>query len=71
MKPEIIFRSPDKSGTHRVVTPDLVLIMSALGSFLYDTGLSFNIRSDRFVFSATLMSLFASTIWISTVHAVP
>ena len=32
---------------------------------------SFNPRSDKFVFSVTIMILFASTIWISSVSALP
>ena len=32
---------------------------------------TFNVRSDGFVFSATVMILFASTIWISSVSALP
>jgi hypothetical protein len=32
---------------------------------------TFNPRSDKFVFSVTIMILFASTIWISSVSALP
>jgi len=32
---------------------------------------TFNVRSDNFVFSLTIMILFASTIWISSIEASP